>query len=126
VTSEKRARAREAPKRQNGYVARPSGFTDARRETIEATLATGAPLAVAASAAGVSKRTVSRWLENGAVARRRLAAVPDPVEEDELPEEEKIERAVIRTILAAAVQGNDWRAAAWLAERRWPKKYGRR
>jgi hypothetical protein len=101
---------------------RPSSLTAERRETVEAALASGAPLSVAAASAGVSTRTVNRWLEDGLVARRRLVAVPEPNESaTDLPGEETIERAVIGAILKAAK--TDWRAAAWLAERRWPRKY---
>jgi hypothetical protein len=101
---------------------RPSSLTAERRETIEAALASGVPLSVAAASVGVSERTVNRWLEDGLVARRRLVAVPEPGGDSaDLPGEGTIERAVIGSILKAAK--TDWRAAAWLAERRWPRKY---
>ena len=111
-------------------MARPSSLTDERREAAERALATGAPLSVAAAAADVSPRTLSRWLEDGLVVRRELVAVPEPGEpsaggggalrEDDVG----IERALVGAVLTAAK--TDWRAATWLLERRWPRRYARR
>jgi transposase len=109
-------------------MARPSALTDERREAAERALAQGAPLSVAAAAADVSPRTLSRWLAEGQVVRRDLVAVPEPSEpaaggalgDDDVG----IERALVGSVLTAAK--SDWRAATWLLERRWPKRYGRR
>jgi hypothetical protein len=59
-------------------VARPSKATTATVETIETALVRGATIPMAAAAAGVSPRTVSGWLREGVVVRRRLRPVPDP------------------------------------------------
>jgi hypothetical protein len=109
-----------------GPMARPSSLTAERREAIETALARGAPLSVAAAAAGVSARSVSTWLRQGRVARRSLSAVPEPDEPASggVPgDDEAIQRALVGAVLAAARV--DWRAAAWLLERRWPERYRR-
>jgi hypothetical protein len=109
-------------------MARPSVLTAERREVAERTLAQGAPLSVVAASAGVSPRTVSRWLAEGQIVRRDLVAVPEPIEpaaggalgDDDVG----IERALVGSVLTAAK--TDWRAATWLLERRWPRRYARR
>ena len=108
-------------------MSRPSTATPGRLKAIEAALARGAPLGVAAASAGVSRRTVSRWLAEGYVTRRSLSAVPDPGGPDVAsgdPEDEAIQRALLGTVMGAARE--DWRAAAWLLRTRWPSRYGRR
>jgi hypothetical protein len=110
-------------------MARPSSLSVERREAVERALAQGAPLSVAAASAGVSPRTVSRWLAEGEVVRRDLVAVPEP--EDPAAaggaladDAVGIERALVGAVLTAAK--TDWRAATWLLERRWPRRYARR
>jgi predicted DNA-binding transcriptional regulator AlpA len=108
-------------------MARPTLLTDEVREELEDALASGVPVRIAAASVGVSRPTVYKWISRGLVERRpklRLVESESSAAE-ELPEEEKIERAVIGSILKAA-SGGDWRAAAWVAERRWPRKYARR
>jgi hypothetical protein len=107
-------------------VARPSSITDKRRDAVERALAAGAPLRVAASSAGVSARTVSRWLEDGLVVRRTLSAVPDEfAASTELPDDdEAVQRGLLASVLEAARKG-DWRASVWLLRTRWPARYGR-
>jgi hypothetical protein len=109
-------------------MARPSSFTAKRGLDVERALAMGAPLSVAGASAGVSARTVSRWLEDGLVVRRELSAVPEPDEVSDdrsLPgDDDAIQRALIGAVLNAA--RNDWRAATWLLERRWPERFARR
>lgn len=109
------------PKRQNDLVGRPSALTAERREAVEKALAAGAPLTAAAASADVSLRTVSRWLEEGAVVRRQLAAAPALVESPVGTSEEiDVERVLVATVLRAA--RNDWRAAIallrWREQRR--------
>jgi hypothetical protein len=110
---------------------RPSSPTSERRDRIERALAAGAPLNVAAASAGVSPRSVSRWLEQGRIARRYLSAVPEPGAAESAPadpglpaDDEAIQRALVGAVLRASQ--NDWRAATWLLERRWPQRFSRR
>jgi hypothetical protein len=101
---------------------RPSSLTAERREAVERALAAGAPLTVAAASADVSPRTISRWLEEGLVVRRQLAAAPEPeLEQVGAGEREvDVEKALVATVLKAA--RHDWRAAIallrWREQRR--------
>jgi hypothetical protein len=108
-------------------VARPSALTAERRDAIERALAGGAPISVAAASAGVSARTVSRWLGEGLIVRRDLAAVPELDETTVGPtaveDDEAVQRALVRAVVRAAQ--HDWRAASWLLRQRWPTRYGR-
>jgi hypothetical protein len=105
-------------------VARLPSFSPERGNAVERALAMGASLGVAGASAGVSARTVSRWLEDGLVIRRELRAVPE-LDAAELPDDdEEIQRELLATVLSAARNG-DWRAATWLLRQRWPQRYGR-
>jgi hypothetical protein len=107
-------------------MARPTSLTTERREVIERALGAGAPLRVAAASAGVSARTLSRWLAQGHVVRRELRVVPDASGEDSLPDDDvEIQRTLLSTVYRAAEAG-DWRASAWLLAKRWPQRYGSR
>jgi hypothetical protein len=108
-------------------VARPSLLTDELREQIELELADGVPVTVAAASAGISKRTLHSWLEQGRVVRRprlRLVdAVPaEPVGSSVEPSERSVEKALVATIMRAAQ--HDWHAAAFLL--RWRGQRARR
>jgi hypothetical protein len=104
-------------------MARPSSLTAERREAVERALAQGAPLSVAAASAEVSPRTVSRWLTEGRVVRRRLAAAPEP--EPPAPGEDlSVEKALVATVLRAARE--DWRAAIALLRWREQRRRSRR
>jgi hypothetical protein len=111
----KRRFARGAPKRQNGYVARPSSLTADRREAAERALTAGLPLSVAAASADVSPRTISRWLQDGLIVRRHLAAAPEPPPAEPAPPEPDVEKVLVGVVLRAA--RDDWRAA--IALLRW-------
>ncbi len=88
-------------------MARPSSLTAERREADEKALAAGAPLAVAAASAEVSARTLSRWLEQGHVARRTLALAPEPEPEAVAPGDElDVERALVSVVMRHA--RHDW------------------
>jgi hypothetical protein len=102
---------------------RPTIYTAERGEAIERVLAQGAPLTVAAAAANVSSRTVSRWLHEGLVVRRSLSAVQDTGAADIPDNDEAIQRELVGIVMHAAE--TDWRAARWLLEERWPGRYRR-
>jgi hypothetical protein len=102
-------------------------LTDERRARAERELAAGAPVAVAAQRIGVGRRTLTRWIAEGRVVRRKLASAPDPVPppEGEQPLSfaerfAKAEPGLVGVIAAAAGRGS-WHATAWLLERRWPE-----
>jgi hypothetical protein len=48
-------------------------LTDELRVELEQELASGTPITVTAQRLGVARRTLTRWLSNGKVVRRRLA-----------------------------------------------------
>jgi hypothetical protein len=105
-------------------MARPSSLSEERRETIERALAQGAPLSIAGAAGGVSARTVSRWLQEGRLARRQLHAAPDP--EPTVPGEElDLEKALVAIVLRAARNGS-WQAAIALLRWREMRRRSRR
>ena len=87
----------------------------------------GTPVSIAASAAGVSTRTVFRTLEDGRVVRCSLSAVSDdnqPDRGDVVENDETVQRALLGVVLRAAKNG-DWRAATWILAKRWPERYAR-
>ncbi len=101
-------------------MARPSALTPERQEAVERALQAGAPLTVAAAAGEVSTRTISRWLEEGRVVRRRLSAAPEPEREHMVPHEATaaepdVEKVLVSVVLRAA--RDDWHAA--IALLRW-------
>jgi transposase len=75
---------------------------------------------VAAQAWGIAATTVYRWMKRGEPDRpfgEFCTALKRADAEAEI--------ACLRTIKAAANAG-DWKAAAWMLERRYPEKWGRR
>jgi hypothetical protein len=106
-------------------VGRPSKASPEVVESVERALASGATIAMAAAAAGVSRRTVDSWLANGVVVRRRLRSVPEPepLSGDGRFSDEVIEEAMVAAILKAAPV--DWRAARFILQSRWPDRWGR-
>jgi transposase len=130
----KKSRPRFQARKRRNYtvgVGRPTLLTDQIREQIERELSEGVPVYVVAQSAGVSKRTLHSWLADGRVIRRpRLRLVDDEVPVREEPDDEfedvdaTFERALVGSVLRAS--RDDWRAAKWLLERRYPRKWGRR
>jgi hypothetical protein len=93
-------------------MARRSKATEARIEALVIALGTGCTREAAARHAGIDRTTLYRWLERDAAIRIRV---------------EKAEADVEVRLAAQIVQAapDDWRAAAWLLERRRPRSYGR-
>jgi len=100
---------------------RPSKLTPARVERLHDALRLGLSQQLASHHAGISPRTYRNWMKRGEEAQRGEYATffADS------------QRAVAQGVLAlveaindAAVAG-DWRAAAWLLERRFPQDYAR-
>ena len=101
---------------------RPTKLNAKRADQICDYLAQGHTREVAAQACGIVSTTLYRWMKRGerqpdgpygefcrALKRADLEA----------------ELACLRQIKEAA-QNGDWRAAAWMLERRYPEKWGRR
>jgi len=89
---------------QTGHDGRPYGDVQIRR--ILDALEDGATRGAAARAAGVSPRTLRRWTNDC-----------DELEERVIRAEAEAETDAVGIIRDAAAEG-DWRAAAWLAEKR--------
>ena len=110
-------------------MARPTLLDDALREELEATLAAGTPVRIAAESAGVSRSQLYEWLSRGLVERRpRLRLVEEEsansdavVVDDPAEEDARIEAALVGACMKAASNG-DWQAARWLLRNRWPHR----
>jgi hypothetical protein len=83
----------------------------------------GATREQAAAAAGIGKRTLQRWLAHGEGDRAaaRFASFAAALREAEAA-------MVVDAVegIQQAAQAGDWRARAWLLERRFPAEWGRR
>ncbi len=101
---------------------RPTKLSPQRQAQICEYVAQGHSREIAAQACGIAATTVYRWMKRGetepdgpfgefCMALKRADA--------------EAEIACLRRIKAAAEAG-DWRAAAWMLERRYPEKWGRR
>lgn len=111
-----------------GLVGRPSKFTPEACESILLGIRGGNYLNVACELAGVSYRTFRRWMV--------IAEDPDgdpayaEFAEKVAQAEAQAEAANIAVIRQAARptknRQGDWKAAAWLEERRHPQRWGRR
>jgi hypothetical protein len=105
--------------RRNG---RRSTLTDDITERITAVLRSGGYVQAAASAASVPVRTYNHWLERGDPEGS------DPKDEPYRVFREKVERAVaegeaVNVALISRAAQKDWKAAAWLLERRHPDRW---
>ena len=91
---------------------RRSKATEGRIEALVIALGTGCTREAAARHAGIDRTTLYRWLERDAAIRIRV---------------EKAEADVEVRLAAQIVQAapDDWRAAAWMLDRRRPRSYGR-
>lgn len=91
---------------------RPSKATDARKEAILTALRAGAPRDTAADHADIDRGTLRRWMDRNSVFRSQV---------------EKAEADWELRLVAQITQEapSDWRAGAWLLERRRPARWGR-
>lgn len=102
-------------------------LTDEVRDRVVEALSRGASRRAAANHAGVSEATLAEWVRRGEQAGEkstRLVAFARAVE----VAEGMGELALVENIRLAG-QGacpGDWKASAWLLERRYPERYGRR
>lgn len=99
-------------------VGRPSLLTDEVQEKIVAVVKGGSLLETAAAVAGIGRRTVYEWLEQGAAGKEPYAAFAAAVHQAKAEGESR------NVMLIARAGAKDWRAAAWLLQRQNPEKYG--
>jgi hypothetical protein len=113
-------------------MARRSLLSPERREAIERDLADGLLLAVVAERAGVSERSLHRWLAEGRIVRQSVepskTGSPEikgtAVEPDLQERLAAAEPALVSVVLAAAKRGS-WQAALALLERTFPERWAR-
>jgi hypothetical protein len=94
-------------------MARITKRTDERVERILEALSSGQTRRIAAACGGVSDDTLRRWIQTDPELSLRVSAA-----------ESQAEMALVTCIRNAA--GHDWRAAAWLLERRDPANWSLR
>lgn len=101
---------------------RPSKLTPKRADAILSALAAGSTCAGAAAAGGISERTLRSWVERG---RRGESPYAGFVERYDVAWT-AAEAAWITRIAELGTERADWRAFAWLLERRFPGTWGSR
>lgn len=82
----------------------------------------GAYLATAAALAGLHPDTVYKWLKRGAEGEEPYATFASAVESAQATGEKRL----LDLIRAAAAEPKHWQAAAWMLERKFPDRYGRK
>lgn len=100
---------------------RPTKLTPEMTRRIADLVRAGNYVEVAAAAAGISRDTLYRWLKQGARTKRGLA------HEFSLAIEKAQAEAEARDVtLIATAAREQWQAAAWRLERKFPDRWGRR
>lgn len=78
-------------------------------------LAIGATRRFAAQGAGISDQTYLNWMKTKPEFLRAM-----------IDAEDRFLKRNLAVIMRAAVENTDWKAAAWLLERRFPSEYGKK
>lgn len=100
---------------------RPEKLTPALQQKIVDAIRMGAYIETAAAYAGIRKSTFYDWLRKGASAKRgKYREFSDAIEKA-LAESEMRDLEVI-----AQASKENWQAAAWRLERKFPDRWGRR
>jgi transposase len=99
---------------------RPLSLDDTTRARVLAAIEAGASRKTAALAAGVGRSTLMRWLAEGRAGVEPFATFAEEV----AAAEARCELACVAAIQAAA--SRSWQAAAFLLERKFPKRWARR
>lgn len=108
-------------------VGRPSKLTEKAQETICEALRVGCYREAAARAAGIGHTTLYRWLEQGEADEERDEDSPHRAfREAVLAAEAWGEVDAVELIRKAARNPTTWQAAAWLLERKYADRWGRR
>lgn len=103
-------------------VRRPMKFSEQTVERIVAVLRAGNYPAVAAAAAGITEKTYYQWLRWG----RSDAAADAPYRDFATRVERALSEGEARNVtLVASAATENWQAAAWMLERRWPERWAR-
>ena len=92
---------------------RPSKFTKARRERIIKAIAAGCTYEMAADYAGISRTTLWSWLRQGEDPKKKTyCTFLNEVKSAE------IEGAIVHLGTITQASAKDWKASAWMLERR--------
>ena len=101
-------------------MARPTSLDDLTAKRVIDAVAEGLPRDTAARLARIAPSTLALWLKKGRDGLEPYSEFSDRVKDAEA----QAERTLIGVIRTHAV--DTWQAAAWLLERRMPKKYALR
>lgn len=119
----------------SGLMARPTKLTPEVEDAMVRAILVGASYKTACQYAGISYQTFLNWRKRaGAVKERQGKSRNAPSDEfdvrligfvDHIKEAEAV--AAIKSLVKInGAAKKDWRAAAWMLERRFPNEYGRR
>lgn len=103
-----------------GHPGRPSVFTPETREKIYNALRAGNYRVAACKFAGISDETFRVWINRGKRGDAEFVEFLEQVKQAEA----QAEASLVATIRKAA--GDHWQAAAWLLERKYVVRWGRR
>ena len=105
-------------------IGRPPKLTPVMIEQICDLLVQGKSIAKAAMLTGISESTIYRWLAQGKLvgAEAIYVELVDRVREAT----ECSEFELLQNLRIAGSKPDHWRATAWMLERRFPEKYGRK
>lgn len=103
-------------------MARPTKFTKPTVDALLAGILAGLPYHLAASAAGISETTFHDW-QRGKLPRNADKQLKAEFLEASTRARGESARRFAALISTAAK--DDWRAAAWMLERRFPRDFGR-
>lgn len=101
---------------------RPTKLSPAVEEAILKSLKIGAPLTIAAEAAGISQRTLEFWLEWGRAGKEPYASFADKAAKLRAEDAVRSLSVVVRAQLRGDL--NALRAAIWSLERKFPRHFG--
>ncbi|MBM3268913.1 MAG: helix-turn-helix domain-containing protein [Candidatus Sericytochromatia bacterium] len=99
---------------------RPSKLTPEAAEIVATAIRAGASREAAAAQAGIARSTLYDWCKRGESGDEQFTWFSDTLKKAEAD----LEAKALAHILEAA--GKSWQAAAWLLERRFPDRWGRR
>ena len=108
---------------------RATKFNKATQSKILRALRTGATMVAAAAKGGINKSTLYDWLEKGrlekeAAAARGVEPAGAFAEFADAVMRARAESEVLHLENIAVAGRKDWRAAAWILEKRFPQAYG--
>jgi hypothetical protein len=122
----------EAIDQKTNPVGRPSLLSDAVIEQLKTVLQTGAFIETAVAFVGINRDTFYDWMKRGTRERTRIESGqdPDPDEAMVLKFSDTMKKAIagseVRVVgIIAKAADKNWTAAAWIAERKYPDRWGR-